>query len=252
MESPIHTLKNIFYALRLFPNELKIRLDPSNHRKIKRLEGIHKGKQCVVMLTGPSLNEVDCSLLDEHPFVLGVNGAFIKRNNFKYYFCSSQNFYHKNRRAIENVSADFFIFSSVIPFEKSDKRAYLLLDVKSGLAGRAMKRFEPNLFRTLSWGPTVLLDLVIPTCLWMGFSEIVLLGADYTLKGFKRFYELDNSLMLHSYKTDHEKEVKLAHYGFDELVKYLNRTKSQVKIYNCSSQSSLDHFPKCRLEDIIK
>jgi len=233
-------------------NELKIRFDPSNYQKITRLRNIHKDEQCVVMLTGPSLNQMDCSLLKEHPFVLGVNGAFIKRNNFRYFFCSSPNFYLKNRDAIGNIDTDQFVFSSLIPFKKSRKSVYILLDRKAVFTRTPMKKFRPNLLFKVSWGPTVLLDLVIPSCLWMGFSEIILLGADYTIKNFGHFYDNTNSEIQHSIQIDHEQEVRLAHHGFDTLLRYLKRTKKSIKIYNCSLQSSLDHFQKRRLEDIIR
>ena len=98
-------------------NNLKIKLSLTNYWNILRLKNVHAGEQCVVILGGPSVNETNFDLFAEHPFVMGVNGAYLKRNNFKYYFCSSLNFYTPNEENIKKVQADLFFFSSQIPFK---------------------------------------------------------------------------------------------------------------------------------------
>ena len=232
-------------------NRLKLSWDNENQKKILGTRGIHQGKQCVVMATGPSLNEVDLSLIEDHPFVMGVNGAFHHRNHFRYYFCSSSDFYLPNENRINEIHSDYFFFSSFIPYKRSSTNIYLKLDEKSMLGKKAMEKFQPNLLATLSWGPTVLLDLVFPVLLWMKFSQIILLGANYSLHRYRHFYpETEHKTVFAA--THHEEEMRLAHHGFGRLLRFLQESEIPVEIYNCSPSSDLPHFPKAPLEKLIK
>ncbi|MFC1883443.1 hypothetical protein ACFL2O_01620 [Thermodesulfobacteriota bacterium] len=232
-------------------NHLKIKLSLINYWNILRLKNVHAGEQCIVVLGGPSVNETNFDLFADHPFVMGVNGAYLKRNNFKYYFCSSLNFYEPNKKDIQKVKADLLFFSSQIPFKLSRKIIYLLLDTKRPLWKQSETDLEFNLFKNLPWGPTVLLDLVIPVSLWMGFSEIILVGADYSTTAFKRFYDDQEDGPQRIRKTDNESEMAKAHLSMNKLSKYLKNNKKAVKIYNCSPLSELTQFPKPPLEDVI-
>ena len=229
-------------------NRRRIALDLNNYRKLLHFRHLHDGKQCVVLATGPSVNEVDLSLIDNHPFVLGVNGAFQIRNQFKYYFCSCPSFYLSNQEDIGKVHAERFFFSSHIPFRKDPRRVYLRLHEHTRLF--ASRRFQPNLLRTLYWGPTVLLDLVLPSVLWMGFSEVVLLGADYSLHTYRHFYPEDQHKTLE--QVNCEDEMILAHAGFRVLTKYLRKAHHPTRIINCSPLSDLNFLKKGSLETVLK
>ena len=234
-------------------NRLKILLNTKNKKKLLALKDIHKGKQCVIMATGPSLNKVDLSLLKNHPFVFGVNGAFMAKNNLKYFFCSSPNFYDVNWQRIKKVNEELFFFSSFVGHTPIKNSVYVPINNK-----KQMTNFNSNLIKTRPWGPGVLLDLVIPVALWMGFSEIILLGADYTLGHYKRFHEgLKNEPGRKRQVTqeEHYQENLLAHKNFEKLKTYLSNLKKQsnkeVKIYNCSPLSHLKTFEKPDLKSVI-
>jgi hypothetical protein len=229
-------------------NRRRISFDLANYRRILLFRNLHKGEQCVVLATGPSINEVDLSLLKDHPCVLGVNGAYRIRRDLKYYFCSCPNFYLSNQEDIETLPVERFFFSSHVPYRQKTDRVYLKLHEHTRLF--AAGRFQPNLLKTLYWGPTVLLDLVIPVVLWMGFSEVVLLGADYSLAAYRHFYSEDQHKVL--CKVDTEHEMVLAHEGFRVLAKYLRKSSRPVRIVNCSPSSDLKHLESAKLEDMLR
>jgi len=259
--SKIRLLKELSYPIykvfenrenfRFRYNRLRILFDLKNRKKLAALKNIHKGKQCIIMATGPSLNKVDLSLIKKHPFVFGVHGTFVVRNNFKYYFCSGPVFYKENwQRAKKEVDAELFFFSSFVRYAPFPNAVYISVDNK-----KSMVKLEANLMKTLPWGPGVLLDLAIPVALWMGFSEIILLGADYSLGEYKRFYEVSKNAL--TYKTHisqegHHKEVLLAHKNFEKLKKYLSTLDKPVKIFNCSPLSDLKTFEKPSLKKVLK
>ena len=86
----------------------------------------------------------------------------------------------------------------------------------------------------------------------MGFSEIILIGADYSTTAFKRFYDDHENIPQRTCKIDNESEMARAHTSMDVLSRYLNAKGKAVKIYNCSPLSELTQFVKLPLEDVLK
>jgi hypothetical protein len=229
-----------------------------NHQRVLDLRNAYAGEQGVVLCPGPSIETVDLELLAEHPNVMGVNGVFLLRNRFKCYFCSSPNFFVPNMRRIAAVDADLFFLSSfvrdsigVLPAELEDKTICLEVDALQMAARRTASEFHFDLLRTLSWGPTVLLDLVLPALLWMGFSEVVLVGAEYPLSGYRRFYTGRAGAPRTLRESGHDAEMAMAHRRFDQLAKLIAALPNPVRIVNCSPDSQLTQFERVRLEDVV-
>jgi len=232
-------------------NRKQLQYDLRNHLKILSLKNAHLGKQCVIMATGPSLNEVDLSLLDGHPFVFGVNGAYKSFDDFRYFFCSSANFFLCNENDICALPVETIFLSSHIPLRKGRRFVYLRIHEKPQKnAIFSKKQFRWNLMKTLYWGPTVLLDIAIPTALWMGFSEIVLLGADYSLKNYRHAYAEQEHNTLEP--TDCESEMVLAHASFEIVAETLRRMKAPPRLVNCSPLSDLRSIEKDKLDTVIR
>lgn len=229
-----------------------IRLPFWNDWQILRDFRRHKGEQCVLLATGPSLNEIDIKLLENHPFVCGTNGAYVIRQHFRYYFISNW-FYRRNYMALQNLNVERWYFREDLRQVKGQhplKGIYVKIDKKSLKNKIPMKKFRTNLFGTLSWGPTVLLDIAIPVCLWMGFSEIILCGADYPLGKYQNFYSNDPNAPPQGKPV--ENEMLMAHHGFEVMLAELNKRDSKVRFYNCSPLSELNCFEKKPLEQVLK
>lgn len=229
-------------------NRRKLKYDIRNYIKLLLLKNKHYGQQCVLMATGPSLNHVDLSLLNDHKFVIGVNGAYRKFNKFKYYFCSCPNYFLANQNDIYNVNAENMFLSSHIPFVRRNDFIYLKLHETINIC--IAQKFSCNVLKTLYWGPTVLLDIVLPTVLWMGFSEIVLLGADYSLNNYRHAYSEKRHNTLR--RTNSEEEMISAHRSFDIVKETLSTLKQAPRIINCSPLSDLRCFPKKNLDEVIR
>jgi len=231
---------------------------PDNRQRILALQNAYAGQQGVVLCPGPSIETTDLDLLAGHPHVMGVNGVFLLRNTFQFYFCSSPNFFVPNMGRIADVEADAFFLSSfvrdsigVLPAQMEAKTIYLEVDALQMAARRPASEFHFDLLRTLSWGPTVLLDLVLPALLWMGFSEIVLVGAEYPLSGYRRFYTGRAGAPRTLRESGHEAEMAIAHRRFDQLAKLIAALPNPVRIVNCSPDSQLTQFERRRLEEVV-
>jgi hypothetical protein len=229
-----------------FISGLSIALDRENKKQIRELRDIHAGGQCVVLATGPSVKQIDLGLLADHPFVFGVNGAYKIFDRFKYYFVSCPNFYIPNEAALAQVETDRLFLSSHI-VKKGPPGSVKIRVREDQVSIASSGKFERDLTKTLYWGPTVMLDLVFPVALWMGFTEIVLIGADFTLRDYRHFYAENEHLTL--YKAKSEPEMLLAHRGFRVLKPVLD--EMGVHVYNCSPSSDLTVFEKRTLEDAL-
>lgn len=245
--------RKINNRFRLYRNKIQrlyyIHFDSENRNRIRSFKNIHEGNQCIIMATGPSLNSVDLSLIEDHPFVFGLNRAYLKRNNFKYYFCSSVNFFNHYQEEIKKVNAELFILNSLFPKDCSLNAIYLHLEPKKFTS---LRDLEPNLLKQIDWGPTCLLDFAIPSALWMGFKEIILLGADYSLKEYKWFYQAQEEKRPEWPEDLRMQEMLMAHLKFFKLKEYLSAYKPDVNIINCSPLSDLTMFKNLPLEDAIK
>lgn len=99
--------------------------------------------------------------------------------------------------------------------------------------------------------PTCLLDFAIPAALWMGFEELVLLGADYSLDNYRWFYNSEDEKRPKSPDNFRTQEMLMAHRKFSKLKNYLTTYRPEVKIINCSPLSDLDMFEKRQLADVL-
>jgi len=229
-------------------NRRKIAFNPANMWRLLQLRHVHRGEQCVVLATGPSLKMADLSLLEGHPNVVGVNGVFKVQNSLRYYFVSCPSFFLSNEDRISEVDAEITFLSSHVPFSAAARRVYLKLYEKKFIYRQ--QKFRANLLRPLYGGPTVILDLVLPALIWMGFSEIILVGADYSLQNYQHFYPESEHRVVKA--VDCENEMVLAHRSFEVLKCYIERHDNIPRIINASPQSDLSCFPEMSLAQALR
>lgn len=232
-------------------NRRRIAYSPANTLQLLSLRNKHYNEQCLVIASGPSLGMVDLSLIAEHPNVIGVNGVYKIHNGLRYYFVSCPNFYLSNKEDISKVvEAERTFLSSHIPFEQAPSRTYIKLHEKRNKLIYRQQEFKANLLESLPRGPTVILDIVLPTLIWMGFTEIILLGADYSLKNYKHFYPESEHKVIES--VDCENEMLLAHKSFHFVKKFIEKNNNLPRIIDASPCSDLKCFSKMALEDALR
>lgn len=231
-------------------NRRRIAFDPANTLQLLRLRNRHHNEQCVVIAPGPSLGMVDLSLIADHPNVMGVNGVYKIRNRLRYYFVSGPNFYLSNEEEISKVKAERTFLSSHIPFIPKPSRTYLKLHENREYIIYRQQYFHANLLKSLFRGPTVILEIVLPTLIWMGFSEIILVGADYSLENYKHFYPENEHKVIKFIEC--EDEMAHAHQSFNFVKRFIEQNNNLPRIIDASPCSDLECFPKQTLEDAVK
>ena len=251
-----------------------------------QFKNIHKGQRCFVVGNGPSLKEQDLSLLqDEYVFTCNQimrNPSFPKMKSNYHFFAdpsffqlkkdnsSDMEVYHLMQKInTDNNRPKVFFAVEGYDFSKEFKlNKYLDLNFFSHRLELTEKfdlefdfsRFVPNLHSV------VMYEIIM--AIYMGFSEIYLLGCDCTSiitavnmilhegEGAEYGYKMTenekerlkkrNSNILMEDELRSFSEVFRAYRIFYEYTK-----KRGVKLVNCTEGGLLDCIPREKYEDVI-
>lgn len=229
-------------------------------KKNRQFHNIHKGQRCFILGTGPSLNKIDSKLLNQE-IIFGVNflyrGDFLK-NIVPNYYCLYDQIFHtthidETKKIMEKYpDTTFFLRTKAY---KSANKHIRFKNNKVFFQYCNLFQYNDyikiNLTKPVTAPFNVLLGC-IQTAIYMGFTEIYLLGSDFNSFASKKethYYDKDDS---------QEKKMKLGfELKFYSLVAYhhyaLNKyAKSRgIKIINLTKDSLLDAYPKQEIEQLF-
>jgi hypothetical protein len=231
----------------------------------------HLGERVFIIANGPSLAETDLTLLKDETCIAMNRISLIYDKHPEwiptYYLFSSTNVKHPDwgrawgdsiRKSISNLETTSFIaeiFKSWI--DSKDRYPHVnWFDSMTEIKPTAEGDLDPSCFSTDiveridKSGTSV--NLALQMAYWMGFSEIVFVGADLGFtkdEGSKNDpNHFDPSYRAHMPRPDKvNKQMRNVHI----LAKsYLD--KKGVKIYNASKNTTLDTYPIIDLESYME
>ena len=191
------------------------------------------GKRIFILANGPSLNDLDLSLLKSE-VIIGMNGSTMLEEKFdfesQYYVVSDKRFLlspikrkwatdklSKNTRRV--IRADL---RDVDDPESEDRTTYVNAISRDG--------FSKNLSNGFFYGNTTTM-LAIQLAWHLGSSEVYILGCDLRyMKDKPRFYEEENPQLEDAFTSIQLKNIIDASIIFEE---------SGRLMFNCSSRSFL-------------
>jgi hypothetical protein len=146
-----------------------------NKENLKYYSNLHKGKRCFIVANGPSLREIDLSLL-KNETTIGMNRIYLleKEQGFmpSYLVVLDIPIQLKQFRAeYEDISIPkFYAWRSQFMFSKKEKINFFYSHFR--------KDFQPNLLKRIGNVRSVT-GVCIQLAFYMGFSEVYLIGKDH-------------------------------------------------------------------------
>lgn len=280
----VDELYNRAFRLRNLVSGSKMQKELLNQNSI--FKNRHKGERCFILGNGPSLKSDNLRLLQGEN-VFTVNQAY-RNPDFlfiapKYHFWVDQNFFEIDKGRPEDLellecmkkcATSSNSIACFYPIEQYGfvKENGLLIDkrtffIKPILHMGDVKNFTSDISKlTYSFGTVV--QNVIVSAIYMGFSEIILLGCDSTgiintlnasLKKLNDEYGYevsDNEKMRMERMVARAKVVDYAYSYYMTLrgFCYLQQVcaSKEIALINCSATTVLDMIPRKRLTEILK
>lgn len=222
---------------------------------LKSYKGIHGGKRCFIVATGPSLTIADLEAL-ENEFSFGMNSIvkLFGKTNWRptYYGIQDCNVYEKMRDEILKVygNADNIFISDLIAdrFGAPDNFHQFPLDAvyhdNQLELDRYFARFSDDCYRIVYDGYSITYSL-IEIAIYMGFTEIYLLGADCSYKRGAKNHIVDSGNDDKNEEKNHDKMI----VGYKKAKEYADA--HGIKIVNCTRGGMLEVFERKTLESVL-
>tara|TARA_R100000008_G_C3579471_1_gene167457 strand:- start:754 stop:1593 length:840 start_codon:yes stop_codon:yes gene_type:complete len=241
----------------------------------KPFKDVHKGKRVFLIGNGPSLSETNLDLLKDEITIAMNRVSLIYPSNPEwrptYYLFSSTNVRHPDwgpawtnsvREAVSTEGTTSFIariFKNVIdPKDHFPQINWFdsMSEQRPNMAGDISPHsFSTNIVERIDKSGTTM-NLALQLSYYMGFKEVVVLGADLGWTG-DRGSKSDPNHFDKSYRADipHEKVYKINHQmrNIHSLAyKHFKEKDENTKFYNASLKTVLDVYPVIDYEKYVK
>ena len=190
-------------------------------QQISEFKNLHLGKKLFILSSGPSLAELDLSLL-KNKIAMGLNRSTLIYPT-PYYQCVF----------------DYRLFDLYQEDYKKVRQLFTLEGRPLGLPLKLLggEGFSFDLEKGIYSGYTISY-FALQAAVYMGFKKIFFLGLDLKHEGPKtHFFGQDPQTVNHE-KTEFPKMIKMLNYSTEIMA------STDVEVYNCSPISTLECFPK--------
>ena len=235
------------------------------YKRLARFKGLHKGKRCFVIGNGPSLSNIDLDKL-KGEFTFSSNGIYMMFNKTdwrpSYYVCIDDEILRKAYDDIEkNIKCPAFISQEAIMSLARfnlDNFYFFTHDHRNKLRPERTNDFSEEI-AILSNGHNVTYAC-LQICVYMGFSEIFLLGVDNTFRlGVKLNGELvygksDISHFHKNYKNiiaDNYATIPIDVINAAYTTARVHCESRGVKIYNATRGGELEIFERIDFDSLF-
>jgi hypothetical protein len=246
-------IKNNFIIENAFDYTDKI--DAYYNPKIAMFKNTQKGRRCFIVATGPSLRIEDLECLHKNnELSISMNHIFCAFPNANwrpnYYVCQDRNFIRDYETEICKIDIENkFISDYYMPFWDIERTMYRFHGHVEEYLPNTPK-FSTDFSRKSYDGYTVTYTC-IQLAVYLGFSEIFLLGVDFNYSSYLSASEN------HFYK-DYEKEKnKVSIVACQEILLAYQKARQYaeehgIKIYNATRGGKLEVFERVNFDNLFR
>jgi hypothetical protein len=150
---------------------------------------IHRGERCFIIGTGPSLNITNLSLIRDE-IIFGCNTLYKGLDQWKlkcrYYGISDIHVLRNHYTEIAKLDTTLFLALYAAREYLDNKEKYKDLN-PIVIKNRVEEGFSLDPNKGIHWGSSVIYDVGLHMCYYMGFKEVYLLGVDWDYSGMHHF-----------------------------------------------------------------
>jgi hypothetical protein len=224
-----------------------------NRNRIIKLKNMYKGKRIFIIGGGPSINNMDLSLLNNEYTIVVNRGFLLKDKGLKHatmYGISDENSITEYGNKIDPSYADLFCsFRSVaFPFKANTVQFPAVKHIRK-VRNMMDGEFQLNAVEPLAGSFTVVLYM-LQVAVWMGFKEIYFIGIDNNFGSKKN---------LHWYKDSTQEQKNMESWNFNPsesnniaFKNAYNILKMKgVNIYNAGIGGELNSIPRVEYTNLF-
>lgn len=229
--------------------------------RLLTLKEKHKGEKCFIIGTGPSLTSEDLDVLKENNIpCFGTHRIFTTFETTKwrptYYVAQDYALIEKIEKEIKDLEAVNKILPAYFSgtFGNDNEYMYFVLREYADSADKIHFSSEANKY--ISQGFTVAYAS-IQLAVWMGFSEIYLLGVDHN---YSTYLSKDGNVVSNAsvndyfgnenYRCDNLPRLDDSSRGYLKAKEYCDA--HGVKIFNATRGGKLEVFPRVDFDQLFK
>ena len=222
---------------------------------LKRFYNIHKGKRCFIVATGPSLRIQDLITLKAHNEIcMSVNGIFkaFKKTLWRpdYYFLSDlYGVLQWSKDILQMDVRDKFIadtgwwFDGIVPCNIHRYHVY------ENCSEDDYPKFTEDFSKCAYISNSIVYDGALQMAVYMGFSNIYLIGADCTVEATQKkqhfIEDYEDDKISKSYGLDIPQILK----GYESAKKYCRQ--HGINLYNATRGGSLDVLERVDFDSLF-
>ncbi|GGI16646.1 6-hydroxymethylpterin diphosphokinase MptE-like protein [Gottfriedia solisilvae] len=222
----------------------------SQYEKMKLFKNTHKGQRCFIVATGPSLTIDDLEKL-KNETTISMNSICLSFDETDwrptYYGIQDVKVFNLLENSIEKYDLKNKFISDSISKEKNILDGYFVFPLNylnhNTFHKNYRTKFSNDSYSVVYDGYSITYSM-IQLAVYMGFSEIYLVGVDcnYSINSAQHFK--DYGLIEQSSEA-----VKRMISAFKEAKKFSER--SQIKIYNATRGGMLEVFERVNLDEVL-
>jgi len=236
----------------------------SDVKELKRLKGKYNGKRCFIIGSGPSLTISDLDKLKgEYCFASNKIYSVFSNTEWRptFYVVSdndiTQSMYNVSSKFDSQTQAKFFPANFREGCKVPNNNAFFFNYKGCDTTGQIPAQFSNDISKLVYEGFSVAY-VAMQIAAYMGFSEIYLLGLDFSWPIYKdcagNIYE--NGEVKHRFYQDNDEKneisipnVEIMEKAYQQALKYCN--ENDIKIFNATRGGKLEVFQRINADDLF-
>lgn len=242
----------------------RINRSKADRKELKQFHGIHCGKRCFIIGSGPSLTTKDLDLL-QGEFCFASNKIFSVFDKTKWrpaYYVVSDNditpeMFSYSSHFSASTKAKFFPSNFRDTCEGENHNAFFYPYIGCDVTGKIFPKFSDDISKAIYEGYSVAY-VAMQIAVYMGFTEIYLLGLDFSWPIYRdcagNIYE--NGQAKHRFYEDNHEETEISIPNVELMENAYKQAKSfceanGICIMNATRGGKLEVFRRVNLDDLF-